>query len=388
MTEQEPSIVIDHPHPFFNGLAKKHTTIKHLDGSTFEMAYTLTLPPAGVTPTGQRILLIQGFLAPGAPWRAAATDLAALGHEALFFDHAGIGHSTYPTSKPWRMTTRRYAAHVRQLLDNVWGNGTEGSGGHFHIAAISMGGMIAQELAHSILKRDPERLRSLTLISTHPGGWKNKIPPLSGVGTVVNSLIYRNDKVKRAEAVMVPTLVHSKHQNVVHPCGTLGAEKARDYFVAAWESHPDTPFRVFMSQALAVFTHNVPEDRLVFIREKMNGRPIFVTTGDVDAMVRPSNSYYLSKVLKARFHLMSECGHAVFIQEKDFCVNQIHRQATEGAVAPVEDEFSVPASPGTMNAKSAAAADARDVELDIDADATSSALPSSERTPLLLHRTL
>lgn len=144
MTDQEPSIVIDHPHPFFNGLAKKHTTIKHLDGSTFEMAYTLTLPPAGVTPTGQRILLIQGFLAPGAPWRAAATDLAALGHEALFFDHAGIGHSTYPTSKPWRMTTRRYAAHVRQLLDNVWGNGTEGSGGHFHIAAISMGGMIAQ----------------------------------------------------------------------------------------------------------------------------------------------------------------------------------------------------------------------------------------------------
>jgi pimeloyl-ACP methyl ester carboxylesterase len=106
--------------------------------------------------TGAPLLLIQGMSGTQASW--GEPFLRAL--EPLFdlvaYDHRGIGRSA-----PWRtpFTIVDLAQDARALLDHL---GWE----HAHVLGISMGGMVAQELA----LEHPERIRTLALGCTYCGG--------------------------------------------------------------------------------------------------------------------------------------------------------------------------------------------------------------------------
>lgn len=78
-------------------------------------------------------------------------------YTCLLFDNRGLGESDKPLL---RYTTSEMAKDIVELLDHVKWQGLRS----VHVIGISMGGMIAQELAMLV----PERICSLNLISTAP----------------------------------------------------------------------------------------------------------------------------------------------------------------------------------------------------------------------------
>jgi 3-oxoadipate enol-lactonase len=106
--------------------------------------------------SGEPMLLIQGMSATHLAWGRAFIAPLEESFECIVFDNRGMGLSG-PARMPF--TTADMAGDVTALLDALEIE-------RAHIVGISMGGMIAQELALA----DPERIRSLTLGATYCGG--------------------------------------------------------------------------------------------------------------------------------------------------------------------------------------------------------------------------
>jgi pimeloyl-ACP methyl ester carboxylesterase len=91
-------------------------------------------------------------------WQRQTKDF---GHEqahkysCLILDNRGIGESDRPLM---RYSTAAMAQDFIEVLDHIRWTGER----ELHVIGVSMGGMIAQELALMI----PERIASLTLMST------------------------------------------------------------------------------------------------------------------------------------------------------------------------------------------------------------------------------
>jgi 3-oxoadipate enol-lactonase len=107
------------------------------------------------TGTGTPVLLIHGLgLSGGAWWRTV--DALSPTLRVITFDHRGIGRSK---SLMPAFTTEAMADDAASILEEL---GLDSA----HVYGISLGGMIAQQLA----LRHPERIRSLVLGATQPGG--------------------------------------------------------------------------------------------------------------------------------------------------------------------------------------------------------------------------
>jgi pimeloyl-ACP methyl ester carboxylesterase len=105
---------------------------------------------------GEPLLLIQGMSATHMAWGRPFLDELIRSFETIVFDNRGMGRSGR-AELPF--TTADLAADTAALLDAL---GLETA----HVAGISMGGMIAQELALA----HPERIRTLTIGASYCGG--------------------------------------------------------------------------------------------------------------------------------------------------------------------------------------------------------------------------
>lgn len=110
---------------------------------------------------GEPLLLIMGLGANHLGW-ALHVPVYAEEFQVIVFDSRGVGQSSFP--EDMKLTIPLLADDAAALLDAL---GIDSA----HVYGVSLGGMIAQELA----LRHPEMVRSLILGATTPGG-SNAVP--------------------------------------------------------------------------------------------------------------------------------------------------------------------------------------------------------------------
>src|SRR3954453_21893150 len=101
------------------------------------------------------LLLIQGLGYTADMWHRILSGLAAH-RRVVVFDNRGVGRSSVP-EEPWS---------VEQMADDAIAVLDAAGVGRAHVFGVSMGGLIAQEVALS----HSQRVVSLVLGCTHPGG--------------------------------------------------------------------------------------------------------------------------------------------------------------------------------------------------------------------------
>jgi len=134
---------------------------------------------------GEPLLLIQGMSATHLAWGRPFLSRLEECFDCIAFDNRGMGRSEPATEQ---FTISDLAADTLGLLDALEVE-------QAHVLAISMGGMVAQELA----LRHANRVRSLTLGATYCGGPGSRLMDPADFGGLVEAMASGDrDRVVRA----------------------------------------------------------------------------------------------------------------------------------------------------------------------------------------------
>jgi len=213
-------------------------------------------------------------------------------HIALFAGHSSVPYSHYTTSD--------MALDAIELVDHLkWDR--------FHLCGLSMGGMIALEMA----LRVTNKLQSLTLCVTHRGG-VHGFSPFTGVISLLKAA-FHFEPAERAD--IMHKVLYSKEYLQRAEEGITNYDKLRQMYVDTSNSLPKVNFWGFLGQAKAVHTHYVSNQRLSFL--KNSGVPILIMTGTYDFLVKPVNSHFLHKFLSAEIEIFEGAGHCINIECED-----------------------------------------------------------------------
>jgi 3-oxoadipate enol-lactonase len=234
---------------------------------------------------GEPLLLIQGMsgthVAWGEPFEAA---LEAAGLELITYDHRGVGHSARVDSG---FTIERLADDAAGLLDAL---GLE----TVHVLGISMGGMVAQELA----LRHAGRLRTLTLGCTSSGGPGGPQAP-AATRAVLGAALLSGDR-ERALRTGFEVNVSARH----------AAEPGAWEVFRAMSLKLPVPVPVIMLQLQAITAHDT-SGRLGDVRT-----PTLVIHGTEDRMLPFEDGERIARLIPgARFERLEGVGHMFWWEE-------------------------------------------------------------------------
>jgi pimeloyl-ACP methyl ester carboxylesterase len=236
---------------------------------------------------GEPLLLIMGLGANHLGW-AAQVPVYAHEFRVIVFDNRGTGQSDF--SEDVDYTIPLLADDAAALLDFL---GVDAA----HVYGISMGGMIAQELA----LRHPDKVRSLILGATSPGG-SHAVPPDA------QALQALTDQGAAADNAVSPALLEvlfSPDYLAEHGSELLETfQRSADY--------PQTSPEAYMAQLQACARHDT-YDRLPDI-----AAPALVLHGTDDPLLPVGNGRILAeRIPGAKLVLFEGARHGYMEKEAE-----------------------------------------------------------------------
>jgi 3-oxoadipate enol-lactonase len=236
-----------------------------------------------ISGAGEPLLLIMGMSGTHRSWGDDFVEALRADFEVLVYDHRGVGLSGR-TSEPF--TLGQLAGDASALLDAVgWASA--------HVVGISMGGMIAQEMALA----HPEQVRTLTLGCTYAGGEGSLLAPETTMARL--GAAWRSGD--RDVAIRAGWEV-----NVSAPFADDGA--AYDAFRARAIGLP-VPMPVILLQMQAIGGHDTSA-RLAAITA-----PTLVIHGTADAMLPVANARLIADAIPgSRLEILDGIGHMFFLE--------------------------------------------------------------------------
>jgi 3-oxoadipate enol-lactonase len=247
--------------------------------------------------SGDPLVLIMGLATDSQAWILQVPEFAKH-YRTVIFDNRGVGR----TSKPGGEYT------IAQMADDTAGLMDALGIARAHVLGVSMGGMIAQELA----LKHPERVRGLVLACTfaEPDAGVEETRRLS-IAQFGGS-IGPDGTLKIDPAQLDPMMFFQHLMPMVFNADYLQRELPTliQLFGGAlqWGFNVDA----ILSQVQATMTHRCTE-RLENIKS-----PTLVLTGDADLLVPPRNSKILAeKIPKAKLIVVSGGSHGFNFETPD-----------------------------------------------------------------------
>ncbi len=241
-------------------------------------------------PKGEPVLLIMGFVMNAGAWAPQIEALKGRYH-VIAFDNRGSGRSSQPAT---RYSMSQFVADTIALLDAL-------GIASVHVVGSSMGGMIAQEL----ILQHPERVRSLTLMCTTPGG--------------PHSADYDE---RRAEAAELDA--------VTDPAASVTPERALEFalqlFTPEFLANPSAGL-IQMGGSTALFPSTLDGAKGqmgaiighdTYERLPRIAVPTLIMSGEDDPLIKPANSRILAeRIPNAELHMFPGLRHGFAAQDPD-----------------------------------------------------------------------
>ena len=202
-------------------------------------------------------------------------------YRTITFDNRGAGRSSMPQG-PYRM--KQLAEDARCLLDHL---GIERA----FVLGLSMGGMIAQELA--LLA--PHRVCALFLGCTHGGGPSLVPSAPSVIETLLNNAgLSQKEIIEKNLPIFLSAACRNEKPEVVAA------------YCAAQLAAPEQPEYAFHAQLAAINTFDAG-DRLRLLKV-----PTMIVAGSEDVLIPPENAQVLAQKLPhAEVVVIPGAGHAL-----------------------------------------------------------------------------
>ncbi|GAA5891988.1 hypothetical protein JCM6882_007430 [Rhodosporidiobolus microsporus] len=290
-------------------------------------------------PTSKRLVFIMGLSNSAFAWHNQLPFFARLpGYSVLVFDNLGVGHSTSPShalsAALTRYKTSEMARDVVELLEYLgWvergevvvegkGKGREGEGlgktegwrRQLHVVGISMGGMIAQELALLL----PASLLSLTLTSTHSGApfYAPSLPSRKATSMIMKQMAGLVKTPEQQIGEIVSVLFPEGFLEEREEDGRTRRERLNAEFLHRYHLNRRQPLSGRMGQTFAALSHHVPAAKLASIGE--NVPRVAVVHGEEDEMIHVSKGKALHEgIPNSTLLLIPTGGHALPSQITD-----------------------------------------------------------------------
>jgi pimeloyl-ACP methyl ester carboxylesterase len=235
---------------------------------------------------GEPLLLIMGMSGTRLTWGEPFLEALRADFDTVVFDNRGVGDSPGPTS---RFTLADLADDATAIMDALgWENA--------HVVGISMGGMIAQELA----LRHPDRVRTLVLGCTYAGGAGSALTTPEVAGPLFEAMT-SGDAERAIRA--------GWEANV------SAGFAARD---DQWRTFHDNalklraPLPVIQLQLQAIAGHDTSA------RLRDVSAPTLVVHGTEDAMLPVANAKAIADAIPgARLEILDGIGHLFFWEEPE-----------------------------------------------------------------------
>jgi pimeloyl-ACP methyl ester carboxylesterase len=251
---------------------------------------------------GEPLLLIQGLGGNSLHWGEGFLRGLEDTFELVLYDHRGAGRSGVLEGE---CTIPGLAADAVALLDALQVESA-------HVVGISMGGMVAQELvlAH------PERVRTLTLGCSFPGGPEAKMTDQAVVGMLAEAVLSGDGE--RAMRVGYEIMIAPE----------FAADPANYELYAKVAGQYQAPIPTLMGQLSAILAHDTSQ------RLGELDVPTLVVHGTADRLLESVNGELLARLIPgARLELIEGAGHMFFWEQPERSAQLVREHVAAAARA-------------------------------------------------------